>query len=124
MHSARLTIFSLLLLSRLFAQDPAIQRRKDETIAKADGVFGQRYTPVSGKPMRLYDKQTETGSPDTILFWHGSNYVIELAFAADGSVARITLLPEALLHSDSRTDVPNMVELFPSEMRWLVASAY
>ena len=123
MHSVRLTIFSLLLLSRLFAQDAALQRRKNEAIAKADGIFGQRYTPVLGKPMRLYDKQTGTGPPDAILFWHGSNYVIELAFAADGSVARITLLPEALLHSDSWTDVSGMVELFPSEMQWLVASA-
>lgn len=116
-------MFSLLLLSRLFAQDAALQRRKDEAIAKADTIFGERYTPVPGKPMRPYDKQTETGPPDEILFWHGSNYVIELAFAADGGVARITLQPEALLYSDRWTDVADTVELFPSEMQWFVASA-
>jgi len=73
--------------------------------------------------MRLYDKQRETGPPDAILFWHGSNYVIRLVFAVNGSVARITLQPETLLHSDSWSDLPNTVELLSSEMQWLVASA-
>jgi hypothetical protein len=54
---------------------------------------------------------------------HGSRYVIELIFAADGTVARIVLLPEALLHSHTWTDVPGTVELSPGEMQWLVASA-
>jgi len=49
--------------------------------------------------------------------------LIELIFAADGTVARIALLPEALLHSDSWTDVPTAVELSPSEMKWLIGSA-
>jgi hypothetical protein len=73
--------------------------------------------------VRLYDKQTETGPPDSVIYSHGSRYVIELIFAADGTVARIVLLPEALLHSDSWSDVPNRVELSPAEMQWLTASA-
>jgi hypothetical protein len=120
---ARLTIFSLLLLTRLFAEDAALEQRKNEAIAKADRIFGQRYTPVTGKPTRLYDKQTETGPPDEVIFWHGSSYVIELVFAADASLARIVLQPEALLHSDSWADVPNTLELSAAEMQWLIASA-
>lgn len=73
--------------------------------------------------MRLYDQQTETGPRDEVIYWHGSSYVIELIFAADGTVARIVLQPEALLHSNSWTDVPNAVELSPGEMQWLLASA-
>ena len=73
--------------------------------------------------MRLYDEQTETGPPDAVIFWHGSSYVIELVFAADASVARIVLQPEALLHSDSWTDVPTTLELSRAEMQWLIASA-
>jgi len=122
MYQARLAIL-LLLLSRVFAQDSALQRRKDETIAKADKIFGPRYTPVAGKPMRLYDKQTETAPPDAVIFWHGSSYAIELVFAADATVARIALEPEALLHSDSWNDVPKTIELLSSEMQWFLASA-
>jgi hypothetical protein len=120
---ARLTIFSLLLLSRLFVEDGAIERRKDEAIAKADRIFGQRYTPVAGKTMRLYNQQTETGPRDEVIYSHSSTYVIELVFAADGGVARITLRPEALLHSDSWTEVPATLELTRAEMEWLIASA-
>lgn len=123
MHRARLVVVPLLLLSQVFAEDSAAKRRKNETIAKADSIFGQRYTPVAGKTMRLYDEQTETGPRDEVIYWHGSTYVIELIFAADETVARIVLLPEELLHSDSWTDVPNVVELSPGEMQWLVASA-
>jgi hypothetical protein len=123
MYQLRLAILSLMLLSRVVAEDPAIQRRREETISNADGMFGERYTPVAGKPMRLYDKQTQTGPADAIIYWHGSSYVIWLIFAADGTVARIMLLPEALLHSDSWTDVPNGVELSPAEMQWLIVSA-
>jgi hypothetical protein len=123
MHRARLLIVPLLLVSQVLAEDSAPKGRKNETIAKADSIFGQRYTPVAGKTIRLYDEQTETGPRDEVIYWHGSTYVIELIFAADETVARIVLLPEDLLHSDSWTDVPNVVELSPGEMQWLVASA-
>ena len=113
----------LACLSHLLAQDPVVERRKAETTAKADKLFVQRYTAVAGKPLRLYDEETETGPPDAIIYWHGSSYVIGLIFASDGTIARMILLPEALLHSDYWGDVPNIVELSPAEMQWLVASA-
>lgn len=73
-------MFSPLLLSRMVAQDAALQRPKDEAIAKADRILGERYTLVPGKPMRLQDKQTDTGPPDAIHFWRGANHGIELVF--------------------------------------------
>jgi hypothetical protein len=113
----------LACLSPLFAQDAVVERRKAETTAKADKLFVRRYTAVAGKPLRLYDEETDTGPPDAIIYWHGSSYVIELIFASDGTIARLILLPEALLHSHNWGDVPNIVELSPAEMQWLVASA-
>jgi hypothetical protein len=113
----------LACLSHLVGQDAAVERRKAETTAKADKLFVQRYTAVAGKPLRLYDEETETGPPDAIIYGHGSSYVIELIFASDGTIARLTLLPEALLHSHNWGDVPNVVELSTAEMQRLVASA-
>ena len=107
---------------RLFADDATVNRRKAETIVKADKLFGQRYAVGNGKPLR-YDNQTETGPPDGVIYWHGSSYVVELIFASDGTVARVELLPETLLHSDNWSDVPNSVELSGTEMQWLVVSA-
>lgn len=68
-------------------------RRKAETVAQADKLFGQRYSPTTGKPLRLYDERTEIGPPDAVTYWYNTRYVIELVFAPDGSVARIQLLP-------------------------------
>jgi len=107
----------------LFAEDAAVDRRKTETIAKADKLFRERYTAPAGKPLRRYDKQTETGPLDEVIYWHGSSHVIELIFATDGTVAGLVLLPEALLHSNDGSDVPNTVELSRAEMQWLIASA-
>ena len=113
----------LACLSHLVAQDAVVEQRKAETTAKADKLFGQRYTAAAGKPLRLYDEEAETGPPDAIIYGHGSSYVIELIFASDGTIARLILLPEALLHSHYWGDVPNIVELSAAEMQWLVASA-
>src|ERR1700687_1064213 len=107
---------------KLIAEDATLER-KTETIAKADALFGQRYIAPAGKPLRLYDKETETGPPDSVIYWHGSSYIIELIFAPDGSFARVTLLPEALLHSDYWGDVPDSVELSRAQMQWFVSSA-
>ena len=107
----------------LFAENAAVDRRKAETITNADRLFGQRCTAAEGTPLRLYDRQTETGPPDAIIYWHGSSYVIELIFGANGAVARLKLFPEALLHSDTWSDVPSGVELSRAEMEWLIASA-
>jgi hypothetical protein len=60
-----------------------------ETIANADKLFGRHYTVVPGKPLRLYYKQTETVPPSEIIYSHGSGYVLELIFAADGTIAAL-----------------------------------
>jgi len=118
-----LILVVLASLCHLVAQDAVVERRKAETTAKADKLFVQHYTAVAGKPLRLYDEETETGPPDAIIYGHGSSHVIELIFARDGTIARLILLPEALLHSHYWGDVPNIVELSTAEMQWLVASA-
>ena len=123
----RTTIVSLVLLTcvslRVFAGSPDNERRKAETLAKADKLFGQRYSPPAGKPLRLYDEQTETGPPDAAIYWYGASYVVELIFADDGSVSRVQLLPEELLHSDSWNNVPEYAELSRADMQWLLDSA-
>ncbi len=111
------------LTLHIFAQDSAVSRRKDETTAKADSLFGQRYRAPTKVSPRFYDEQTETGAPDEIIYRHGPSYVIELIFAADGTIARVALLPEALLYADDWSKVPDNLELSRSEMQWLVASA-
>lgn len=98
-------------------------RPKADTVAKADKLFGQRYSPPAGKPLRLYDEQTETGPPDAVIYRYDTSYVVELVFAHDGSVARVQLLPEALLYSDNWDDVPERVELSRAAMQSLVESA-
>jgi len=52
---------------------PFSSSEKTRPIAKADSLFGERYTPVAGKTMRLYDQQPETGPPDEVIYWHGSS---------------------------------------------------
>lgn len=116
---AVLTYLSL----HVFAEEPTADRRKAETITKADKLFGERYAPVAGKSMQLFDEENETGPPDSVIYRHGSSYVLELIFAADGTVAGLILLPEPLLHSDNWSDVSNWVELPRAEMQRLVASA-
>lgn len=111
------------LTFHVFAQDAAVSRRRDETITKADALFGQRYPAPTKVSPRFYDKQTETGAPDEIIYRHGPSYVIELIFAADGTIARVALLPEALLYTDDWSKVPDNLEVSRSEMQWLVASA-
>lgn len=117
-----IALVSFLALS-VFAGDRNADRRKAETVARADKLFGERYSPPAGKPLRLFDQQTESGPPDAVIYWHGASYVIELVFAPDGSVARVGLLPEELLHSDSWTDVPDRVQLSRAEMQSLIESA-
>ena len=49
--------------------------------------------------------------------------MIELIFGADGAAARLKLFPEALLHSDTWSDVPSGVALSRAEIESLIASA-
>jgi len=73
---------------RLFADDATVNRRKAETLVKADKLFGHRYAVGNRKPLR-YDKQTETGPPDGVIYWHGSSYVVELILRVRRTVARV-----------------------------------
>jgi len=94
-----------------------------ETTAKADKLFGQHYTAVLGKPLRAYYRPTEMMPPNDIIYTHTSGYVIELIFAADGTIAALLLHPEALLYSDDWNDVPSTLELSNAEMQSLLTSA-
>ena len=94
-----------------------------ETTAKADKLFGKHYTPVTGKPLPLGYKHAEMVPPSEIIYSHGSGYVIELIFAADGTIAALLLHPEALLYSDDWADVPSTLRLPNIEMQRFVSSA-
>src|SRR5438876_659671 len=107
----------------VLAGETTAERRKAEIITKADKLLGEHYSAPAGKPLRLSDEQTESGPPDAVIYWHTASYVVELIFAEDGSVACVQLLPEALLHSHSWSDVPDGIELSQPEMQWLVDSA-
>lgn len=108
---------------RVSAGESPAERRKAETLAKAETLLGLHYSPSFGRPLRLWDEQTETGPPDAVIYWLSASHVVELVFASDGSIARVQLLPEVLLHSDSWSDVPDGIELSRAEMPWLVDSA-
>jgi hypothetical protein len=123
MRSKRAMVAMLACLSLLASAEDSVQQRKNQTIAKADKLFGRRYTPMAGEPLRLYDQQNETGPPDSVVYWHGASYVISVIFAADGTIAMLTMLPEALLHSNSRSDAEDAVELLPAEMALFISNA-
>jgi len=75
------------------------------------------------KPLVTFDKDRELGPSDAVIYWFNANYVVRLIFATDGSLVRVELLPEALLHADSWTSVPDAVELGLGEMQWLIDTA-
>ncbi|MCU1286925.1 MAG: hypothetical protein JWO13_3275 [Acidobacteriales bacterium] len=102
--------------------DSSADQRKAAIVAKADKLFEARYTPPKDKSLRLFDKERETGPADEIIYRHGASYVIRIVFADDGTLARVQLLPKALLHVDNWRDVPAEVQLSPSEMKWLLQS--
>src|SRR5262245_49115465 len=83
------------------------KQARAETVTKADAVFRLHYTPHPDQPLRAFDKDRESGPADTAIYWFNANYVARLVFATDGSLARIELLPEALLYSDTWTSVPD-----------------
>ena len=106
-----------------FAENATVAQRMAETTAKADKLFGRHYTAVRGKSLRAYYEATEMVPPNDIIYSHPSGYVIELNFAADGSIAALLFRPEALLYSDDWNDVPNTVALSDTEMQSFVTSA-
>ena len=100
-------------------RDAIAEQRKAEILRKADALLGERYRPLIGEPLRLFDEESEWGPPDAVLYWHGSDYLVELVFATDGSLARVELLPEALLHVQSQRNAESL-ELLASQKQWLV----
>src|SRR5882757_9726665 len=123
----RTIIVSAVIITALsiyvFAGEITSERRKAETLAKADNILGHRYNPPAGKPNRFYDEQTETGPPDAVIYSYTANYVVELIFAPDGSVARVEIHPEALLYSGNWSSVPAGAELSRAALQSVVESA-
>jgi hypothetical protein len=119
-----IVLFPLLVTLLIQAQtgDGVAGQTKAEIIKKTDKLMGQRYTPTAA-PIRHFDEERESGPPDAVLYWYGASYVVEFIFATDGSLSNISVLPEALLHSDSWSDVPKDVELSRSQMEWLIGIA-
>jgi hypothetical protein len=118
-------VLALVLLSSsmvAIAGDSAAQL-KAAIVIKADSLFRHRYTPAADKPLRTFNPGGESRPADAVIYWFNTNYVARLVFATDGSLARLELLPEALLYSDSWTDVPDTVALGPGEMQWVIAIA-
>jgi hypothetical protein len=125
MHRARRIVAVVLFGMSLtaMAQDSGAERHKAEIVTRADSLFRQRYRPREDKPLVTFDKDRESGPPDVVIYWFNANYVVRLILTTDGSLARVELLPEALLHADSWTSVPDAVELGQGEMQWLIDTA-
>jgi hypothetical protein len=102
------------------AGDSDSKQVRAEIVAKADSLFTQHYTPRAGQPLRTFDKERESQPADNVIYWFDTNYVIRLVLTMDGSLARVELLPEGLLYSDSWTSMPDTVELGPGEMERVV----
>jgi hypothetical protein len=62
-------------------------------------------------------------SSDAVIYRYGFDYVVILAFAADGSIARISMEPEALLFTDNWSAIPKNVELSLADDLWLLHAA-
>jgi hypothetical protein len=125
MHRATSVLALVLLGSSMAAMagDSDANRIRSEIVTKADSLFSRRYTPPADKPLRAFDRDRESRPADAVIYWFNTNYVARLVFATDGFLARVELLPEALLHSDSWTSVPDTVELGPGELQWMIAVA-
>jgi hypothetical protein len=122
MHRAKRIVAVVLFGVSLtaMAQDSGAERHKAEIVTRADSLFRDRYSPREDKSLLTFNKDRESGSPDAVVYRFNANYVVRLILSTDGSVARVELLPEALLYADSWTSVPDAVELGRGEMRWLI----
>ena len=86
---------------------------QDETVAKADSLFGQRYNST-------YEQGRGWGSPEGPIYWFNAAYVVRLLFANDGSLARLELKPEAFLHGQMSA---TGVKLGASDFQWFLKAA-
>jgi hypothetical protein len=114
-------------LSLLGVQDTAAQL-KAEIVKKADKLIGAHYQPRPGEMLRHFDREkkkwsTTPGPDDSVIYRYGTSYVVILVFATDGSLAHASLFPEALLYSDSWSNVRKDIELSVDQMQWLVDTA-
>lgn len=104
------------------AQNAAVESHLAEIVAKADSLLRERYSPSRTVPL-FYDKEHEAGPSNGPIYWFDSNYVVQLMFATDGSLARVELLPESLLYSNSWSSVSDSVELDQGEIHWFIKTA-
>ena len=86
---------------------------QDETVAKADSLFGQRYNST-------YEEGRGWSSPEGPIYWFNAAYVVRLLFAEDGSLARLELKPEAFLHGQMSA---TGVKLGASDVQWFLKAA-
>lgn len=105
-------------------QDIASSDRRMEIAREANKLLGEQYVAPAGHPVKFAEDGNDLLRPVArAIYRHGTNYVVALVFADDGSLARIHLLPEALLHSDTWMDVPATAELSDQDMTWMVGIA-
>lgn len=112
----------LLSVSMAFAADPAAEQQKVEIINKADALFTNRYKIPPGKQLR-FDRESESGPPDEVIYSFNGSYIVEVEFASDGSVAKVGLAPEVLLYSNERSDIPESVVLDKGDAKRFVENA-
>ena len=89
-------------------------------MAKADELFGSRY--VSSQPVR-FDHELYSAPPDAVRWWHGAEFVVELFFGDDNSVAALTVKPIWELYGDSMPDEARRLSLPPSELEAFLTQA-
>jgi hypothetical protein len=104
-------------------QDVASSGRRMEITREAGKLLGEQYVVPADHPIKFAEDAGFLRPVNRAIYRHGTDYVVVLFFADDGSLARIHLTPEALLHSDSWTDVPPTVELTDHDMTWLLGVA-
>ena len=89
-------------------------------LAKADALFGERY--VSPQPIR-FDPERYSAPPDAVRWLHGAQFVVELFFADDNSIAALTVTPIWELYSNTMPDEARHLALPPSELQTFLAQA-
>ena len=100
--------------------DLAEQNRRIEITRQADILLGEQYVAPADHPIKFSEDAAFLRSVNRAIYRHGTNYVVVVVFANDGSLARIHLTPEALLHRDTWADVPSTVELTDRDMTWFL----
>src|SRR5258706_4215456 len=117
-----LALFAAALMPAI-AQDTLAASRITATTEKADQLFGERYTLTASDP-RAALVATGESSLSTVMYRHGTTFVVQLDFAPDGSIAQIRLLPEEavyLLLGMERP--PESLELPSRELAWFIDAA-